>query len=636
MDFISDHRPANFLNLPVEIIIQVLSYLEVSDLYNIAETCQSLNHIINDEELWKNLFIKKFHTNHFSSISSSYKFSVELLERNEILHRWRKSTGIHKIFTINTTSVEKVIFNYPKVLSFSDQGDINIASIDKGKTDVTIPMTTPVGCTSYSFNTYASVFGRIDGKIYGKLLATRSYLSSMTEFNRAHDGMVTSVHNDDMNCYSGDEKGNVFTWDLKNGEFLKNYKVDTADAVINIKGFNGLIIALTSTHITIIENDSVRSFEHDKGVDFFDVDFGGKNIIVGNLHDLYIYSYHKYSMGRVSKISIGEDDEIWSIGLENKKYSSGRDLKIAGYDGCNFGVVTKIGRCLTFNIRDSKLSNHGKMETLSPQCEIFPIFDTLKIPNGIPPINSISINSSVVLLGSYNGFAAVYDALTGGFVKLVSNRIPKRYLPLTQPPYLIPVKFVELSPKNQTNGILIVNNVVQYFQFGKALHDFQKSQKKKKSLAGVASDRKDKLMKKIKNDINELYYEEDEKFKQDQLLDKYNGMDLTEQEEMELAMVLNHSLNDKTHKTGKENDDDLDDEIDEELSRVLELSKLEHHGLHENKFEDLVQVGSSSSTPQPSSTSVPIETEATNGDGNDEEDDFEKQLQEALRRSLYE
>lgn len=644
MDLVSSEAaPANFLKLPVEIIIQILSYLDVGDLYNIAETCQALNHIINDEELWKNLFIKRFHTNHFSSVSKSYKFSVELFERIEIIHCWKKSTGTHRIFTIDAMSIEKVILDYPKLLSFSDRGDINIASLDRGKTDTSIPMTTPTGCTSYSFNTYASVFGRIDGKIYGKLLATKSYLSSITEFNKTHEGMVTAIHNDDLKCYSGDEKGTIFTWSLKTGEFLKEYKVSN-DAVMKIQGYNDLIVGLDSKHIHIIENDVIRSIPYSGGADFFEVDFSGGIVIVGNVQELSMYSYHRSSFGRLTKLSVGDRDEIWKIGLEKKTYSSSRDLKIAGYDGCNLGVVTRLGRVMSYNIRDLRLRTGTGL--LQPQCEITPIFDTLRIPEGIPPISSISINSTVVLLGSYNGFAAVYEVLTGEFVKLVSNRIPKRYLPLTEPPYLIPVKFVELSPKNQTNGILIVNNVVQYFQFGKALHELQRSQKKKKSLAGVSGDRKDKLMKKIKHEVDEMHYESYEQYKEDLLLDKYNGNDAEDQEQIELAMALNRSMNETP------NDIDIKDgdDIDEELLRALELSKLEHKfndSANVDEFDLTVErggqngnnssrLGNSSRVEAQRSEEASVNQLVFGENSSNDDGDYESQIQEALRRSLYE
>ncbi|CCH45386.1 putative WD repeat-containing protein [Wickerhamomyces ciferrii] len=615
----------SFLKLPVEVIIQVLSYLEVSDLNNIAETCQALNQIINDEELWKNLFIKRFHTNHFSSVSNSFKFSLELFERSEILHRWKKSTGIHKTFLINTTSLEEVTLSYPKIISLSDQGDINISSIDKGKTDITMPLTTPSRCTSYSFNSYAAVFGRIDGKIYGKLLATRSYLSSPKEFSRSHGCMVTAIDHDDMQCYSGDEQGNVFIWDMKNGEFTNSFKVSN-EPIVKLKGRGNTTVAIDSTKIYILEHpDKIRSIEHNKGSEFFQVDLGAKAVLVGNLHNLYIYSFHDSSFGRSQKISIFndiEEDEIYKISLESKRHSN-RDVKIAGHDGCNLGILTKKGIVSTYNIRDTRLRSDDY--NLQKQCEFTPIIDNLKIPDGIPPICSISINSSVVLLGSYNGFAAVYDVLTGEFIKLVSSRIPKRYLNLTQAPYLIPVKFIQLSPKNQTNGILIVNNAVQYFQFGKSLYDFQNRQKKKKVLTGVVGDRKDKLLKKIKHDIHELNYEDYESYKQDQLLDKYNGSDITMEEEIELAMVLNKSMNDQNHNTGKELVD-LDEDIDEELSRVLEMSRLDQ-GVSSNSYEN--GTGSSSNnieTPQ----EIPNDGDADN------DDEFEKQIQEALKRSLYE
>jgi hypothetical protein len=44
----------NFLGLPDEMKVQVLSYLEPKDLQNVSEVNWSLNKINEDESLWKN------------------------------------------------------------------------------------------------------------------------------------------------------------------------------------------------------------------------------------------------------------------------------------------------------------------------------------------------------------------------------------------------------------------------------------------------------------------------------------------------------------------------------------------------------------------------------------------------------
>ncbi|KAH3671367.1 hypothetical protein WICMUC_004664 [Wickerhamomyces mucosus] len=618
----------SFLSLPVEIKIEVLSYLDVSDLFNIAETCQNLNDIINDEELWKNLFMKTFHSNRFSSVSNSYKFSVELFERNKVIHQWKRGTGIHRLIQTNIFTIQDLNFQHPKLFIFSDQGYISIVGVDKGKIETQIPVTTPTGCSSYSFTPSAALFGRFDGRIFAKLLASKTYVSSVIEFNNQHSSSVISIFNDDLYCYSGDETGYIIVWDLKTGNSIKEIKLSSSP-IIKIKGLNRVIVAIDAlsnfyfidlNEISDRDNDdnknSIRTFKIGRTFEFFEVDFAGNLLILGNAKEMVVYSFDRASFGRFSSYKVEEADEIYRLTIEDKSNTKKRDLNVAGYDGCNLVLVLKSGTVIVFNIRENKV--RSKNNNLQPLCEFFPTFDNLQIPNGIPPISSVSINSTVVLLGSYNGYAAVYDALNGGLIKLVSTRIPKRYLQLNEPPYLFPVQYVKLGDKNQPYGILVVNETVQYFQFGELKTFKNNQQKKKKNLVGVSGDRKNKLLKKIKDDIDELEYEKNTNYKNEKLLDKYNGSELTDQEQIELAMVLNNSLHDHQSYINNEIESFPDDNnVDDDLARALELSILDH--------ED-------SSTFQRDET---IDSNSVD-DNNEIEDDYAKQIQEALKRSLYE
>lgn len=588
----------SLLDLPVELIIQILSYLEVSDIYNIYDTCELLKNIINDDELWKNIFLTKFKTIKFSSVTKSYKYSIELIRRQQILTKWKKATGTHKNLIIDVPNVEKLVFNYPKVISFSDQGEINILSIDKGKSEVTIPITTPNGCTCYHFNSFGSVFGRFDGKIFTKLLNNRSsYISSITQFSDSHGCSVTSIYNDELNCFSGDEHGFIFKWDLKNRNLIKKFKISD-QSILKIKGSNNLIISMDFNKIHIVENNSIKSIElvDFENIQFFNVDFASKLIILTNMNNLRIYSFGENSFGKFNEFNLSNNDQFYKISLEIKK---NLDLRIAGNDGCNLGLLTINGLVISINIRNLILKNNK----IQPQLLFNPIFDNLNIPVGIPPISSIDVNSSVILLGSYNGFAATYDILTGDFIKLVSTRIPKRYLLLTENSFLIPVKSVKLGLNNESNGLLLINNIIQYFQFGNLANEQGAQKKVKKSINVNFNDRKNLIQNKIKNEIDDLDFNEFEDYKNEKLLNKYNGDELTDQEQIELAMVLNNSLNDQTNNNN--NDNEHNDE-DDDLAKALELSRL----------------GSSFNSPI--------------NDNDLADDDYELQLQEALRRSLYE
>jgi ubiquitin ligase complex F-box protein UFO1 len=618
---VSDSPGLTFLQLPVELIIQVLSHLDVSDIYNVYDTCHFLQDIINDEELWKNLFLQKFKTVKFSSISKSQKFSIELIKRQQLLATWKKSAGIHKNLILDVPNVEKLIFQYPRVLSFSDQGTINITSIEKGKSEVTIPLTTPSGCTSYHFNPSGSVFGRYDGKIFSKQLNNKSaYLGRITEFLDQHQGSVTSIYNDNINCFSGDEHGEVYKWDLKTRELLKRLKV-SQEGIVKLKGLYSSIIAIDYSRIHFVDGDVIKTIDlNDLGtVEFFEVDFPGKLIVVGSLKKLRVYSFAQFTFGKFHELDFNGLDMVYKVSLEEKNHGS-VDYKIAGADGCNLGVLTRKGLVFSINIRDIITSNGTE---ILPQATLVPIFDNFNAPEGVPPISSIAINSSVILLGSYNGFAAIYDALTGEFLRTASVRIPKRYLPLTENSFLIPVKAVQLGPNNGAQGLLLVNNVIQYFQFG-AIENGMSKKKTKKLVAGAASDRKNKLQKKIKHDIDELRHHEYEMYKKEKLLNKYNGDELTDQEQIELAMVLNDSLQEgqrrnQSVREGKQVAEDMlqqeeeEEQIDDDLARALELSRLEDS--YENH------------------SSEAFEETAANGDEAD--DEYERQLQEALRRSLY-
>ena len=66
-------------DLPPEILINIFSHLDEKDLFTLQEISTHFQQLIQDEELWKNLFKSRIYTTHFPTFSQSTKFSVCLL-----------------------------------------------------------------------------------------------------------------------------------------------------------------------------------------------------------------------------------------------------------------------------------------------------------------------------------------------------------------------------------------------------------------------------------------------------------------------------------------------------------------------------------------------------------------------------
>lgn len=607
---------ATFLDLPPELIVVILSYLDVRDLHAIADTCSSLNHVINDQELWKNVFRTRFFADHFSSVSRSRKFSVELFERNEVLKEWRKARSTHRLIPLKTVHTMEVSLQYPLVLAFHDEGSMYISQIDRAKPDINIPVTTSQGSTSVSFDSKNSAFGTNAGQVYIKPLGRKDVWSSAISVKEDHETMVTAIHVGSQFVYSADASGHVMVSDIKTGVVEKHYQLGSI-IIAKIQGFKETVVAVDADKIYIINADrrgSIQTINHTAGYEFFEVDFAGKTIVLANRQTIHTYSFDPQWFGSTSTYSTDSSEIITHLVMEKRDSVTSREVKIAGQDGLNVAVVISSTRIITFNIRRS---------ILKPQSEFSPEFKDVPLNN---PICSIDVNSSVVLVGSYSGwgfssYAAVYDVLNGEFIRTVSKKIQKKYLTHGVREYFVPVRFVRLGRNNQRYGILEVNNVVQYFQFGEDPAE-QNSKKAKKNLVGVVSERKNKFNKTIKTQVYDMEHDEYQQFIKEEMVDKYNGSDLLNGEDIEVALALDQSMN--NHIVSND-----DAEIDEQLAQALEMSRLEYES--EANVND--QTLDESIKPTSGTDDIPLHEE---DEDEDEDEDFKRQLEEAMRRSLYE
>ncbi|ODV96646.1 hypothetical protein PACTADRAFT_1233 [Pachysolen tannophilus NRRL Y-2460] len=615
----SSSSSSSFSNLPPELLINIFSYLDPYTLDILGYVCSNWNSIVNNNELWKETFKKRNGTIQFSSITRSKNWRNEYILREDIIKKWRKGTSFHQNYFIHNSLLTDAAtdFQGDKIVLFSkNSGDVNLCSLKTGKNEAVIPATSPSGTTCYDLNKNCIIFGRWDGKVYAKLFSSKSYLTSLTLFEGGnHLNRVTSITSNKfqlsgkpgvVGAISGDEEGELIFWDLKMGNLISKLKVSNV-SIVNIESnFKDITIVRDSEGTLYIIHKDLINYEQDthpiiktietkthlmpddqtivplnQSTSTMVIDFGGKNIILSKVNELIIYSYNESSFNVLKNYKLkNSKDEIFKICIDGN-YTKEYDSKIAGNDGCLIGLLLRSGRVLILNCRSQNLNT---LTEFDPEIKQGPA-----VHEELPPICSISINACVVLLGTYNGFSVLHNAITGSLVRVASVRIPKRLLPLE---YLIPVTCVSLdtSDNYSTNGIVVVGNVVQYFQFGeqncyekykKACQ--QSATKKRAKIKGALSDRKFAIDRGIKVELDDLTYENEFLENRKKLISKYNGLQYDEDEELSIALALSESIagNNKLHNNNENNDffkegnNHINNDLTEQEIQALEISKKE-------------------------------------------------------------
>lgn len=628
--------------LPVEIQLLILKNLSIPDLHTLSQTCRSLYRLINNDELWKRLFDERYKTTNFSSLSNSHKFAVELIKRDETHRQWKRGNLVDRNTPLRVNGIHDILLSYPRLTTLTDQGELKVISLDgknKSKIEYEMPVMTMNGCTSFVMSPKWVLFGRFDGRIFCKALgpSKTAFVTSMVKFPRDHESAVMCLDCDELNgvVYSGDEQGNVWLWDIKTKTVLKEIKVGESGLKV-VKGYGKTIFAVDMNKnaylIDAMESEvKISKLELiDTDYETYDFDFQSSTLITTDVNSLNLFKLSPQEFGKHYQYSVYSEDSIHSIAIERTTPTRQQDRKLAGQDGRHLAVMLKSGIVLTFNLRNPQTQN----SQLEPLAFFYPEFDSLKIPDGIPPISAIDVNSTVVLATSFNGYAAIYDVLTGEFIRVVSSRIPKKYLPLTEAPFIVPTRVAKLGEeKHGCFGISVTSDVVQYFQCGELKRTGKgkyNQSDKKGNVVGAIYDKKNKFHKLIRHGMADLEYETHQEQIKEKLLTKYNGNDAdiqNEQEELELAMVLNQSLND-----GETEEDDLE--------VALALSKLEiEQGFNEaddQREEQWQEIYDNSGVQTHVKEEPEDETNTTVPDIDDEDEEFQRQIEEAMRRSMLE
>ena len=126
------------LKLPLELWIMILARLDEQDLkiLNLAIPVIFQN-LINDNELWKQIFKQLYNTIYFTNLSKSNNYYDEFCLKLKYLKEWKHNRGIKTKYTISTHAnghgevdqVEHLVFAYPKLATYNN-GVITILNLE--------------------------------------------------------------------------------------------------------------------------------------------------------------------------------------------------------------------------------------------------------------------------------------------------------------------------------------------------------------------------------------------------------------------------------------------------------------------------------------------------------------------------
>ncbi|QHS75198.1 SCF ubiquitin ligase complex subunit UFO1 [Saccharomyces paradoxus] len=554
-------------DLPPEILINIFSHLDEKDLFTLQELSTHFRNLIHDEELWKNLFKSRVHTTHFPTFSQSSKFSVEYIERTRGLHHWQHNKAIRTKYTImptrnwNQPSIERIVFDYPRVAAYND-GTITILQLQNHKRQkkfkklIYIPCTTPQGCSTMDFNINAAVFGRFDGRVFGKLLSNKSYLTPVMEFTGRHSAGVTAICNSESWdtsredwSVSGSENGEVIWW--CENKLVKMWKVSNR-VIWKLAFFKDWTLIMDDEKLYIIyQMQELHSIDipRDAGeqpmrVRFFKMDFGSMTLVLADLNNVYTISVNPNgNFGNLRKLEMPE--QICAIEIDAKTSQREQNWQFAGDDGCYISLLTIQNILYIINIRD--LSAAG----LKVQCKIS--FDEQVY---------VSQVTNLIVVVALPNTLQILNAMTGELIKSV----------------LKTDKFPEFLKVSQDKIIMGSGNVLNYLTFVSG--DSKKHHHSSKGKNAISNKWNETLNTELQ------YYDEDEDLRRkrqseiSRLINAYGG-DLEflgnadEEDDIQLRIALLESQEVQARNQA-ETGELLGDDEDEQLRRALEESQLIH------------------------------------------------------------
>lgn len=596
-------------DLPFELLIKIFSNLDPIQLTSLRLVCKHWNQAVQDGETWSQSFAAKFGTGRvFPTVTGSRFWMIEYFNRMKVYKKWNKGVGVHRIYQLINNEygfVDKILTNFDtdKLLTFSKfNGNISISNLENGKSQTFIPGNYNfTQISAYLMNWNYLLVGRHTGELYLKNLITSTSSSATRlslikligdqESSSSNPVLATAMnsladkHKERIDIISSSLNGDVRFWNIS-GKNLRTIRFE--DAIFSVKSdFRRFVAGVSANSIHIIDfrtQEVLQQIEHGLSIPideannvFVDFDFGDESVILSYYSIIRVFNFKDTENVKVRELPLPEgvvvEKSVMQMIPEHR--TSTRDSKIVGFDGIFMASILSNDTVIVWNPRD-------EAPQVKIQCVIDPVFNKYSpvIGEDMPRITAVALNGSVIVVGGYNGFCNVYNVFTGDYIKECSIKYPKKFTHLYT--NVLPITDIQLNrdPKS-TSGVIVVADVVQYFQFGekdKASASAPGVTKKKLNI-GPLSSNKQISYQHIKDQMDDYDIEEDTKRKKEQLVDKYNGTKFEdEDEEMSIALAMSESY--RAPHTSTANDEE------ESLRLAIELSQQEALAPQEPESEE--------------------------------------------------
>lgn len=581
-------------DLPIEILANIFSRLEPLELCNAQVVCKRWKIAILNRHTWAQSFTQRFGLKSvFPSVSGSSLWMTEYFTRLQVYKKWRRAKARHTSYQVLNHHVVAMIghcladFNLDRLLSFS-MGDIAICNLHDGKNVTYVPGNLAFfNISAYSVNWDYLLLGKETGELYLKNLKTstssttsRTSLTTIIDENEDPDPITCTALNfywdkyrKDIDCIAGSLLGSVKFWTI-GGALVHTLKLD--EPLIEVKSdFRTVAVALTLKRVCIIDFKTFKTSLIDLHVSFeereryrlfMDVDFADSNVIISYKDSITVFNY-EYNTTSSVQIPSGLTVMKGQMQAMPRRMVHKRDPSLAGSDGLLYANILSDDSVIVWNVR-------GTTSNIVPQCIINPVFKFLMgAAFSENQVNAVALNSSVVAIGGYNGYTNLYNVSTGQFIRYCSISFPKKFDHFYR--RLYPVSEIILNEdQSDAQGAIVCMDSVQFFSFGEEQNKTSSGSKKK---LNVGPTNKQFVKRSIRDAIEDYDHQQNVQKHEEELIDKFNGTEYDEDEELSVALAISQSLqlvedsNKSTTESPTEGSSSAIDE-DEQLRLALEKS----------------------------------------------------------------
>lgn len=608
--------PATIEALPTELLVLVFLHLPPASLHTLALVCRHWHLIVHDAYAWRQLFRQRLPLgSSFQPVVYPTLWQRELLLRESLARTWTRATGKHFGYTLPDVHPDDsqhyaLDFDGDRFLVYQP-AHARVVSVDlrDGRHVDHLPLygvaTTNVVA---ALSTHAVVIGSWSGDVAAKMLSNRRYVQPVVRLDSLRvpvSAVLVGTGSGPFLAAVGTATGSIVLYHIEEGTktatlqagpepivaLSSNWK-DTLVAVDSLMAVHTFLLA-DEWHHTVLPGHTLPTTTYTAPQLL--VDYAGSVAVVATPGAATV------------ALHLLLDPELWStytaatpvVACASARELPHQDIGTAQYTA----VVLASGTVCVFNTRAPQSSH-----SLQPFREFTPPMS--KHQRTVPRFFSLALNAQFVALGGADGRADLYDLHSGAHVRELAQSFRKQFALATWPRHVgaITTSNVFLNPDHRaTAGVALAGGrVVHYFQFGSQPIDAMEARAAaRRGRRKQHGPRRGNLERRMHEMVDDMHFQELLEEERDHMMERYNGNDLSEEEQMRVALAMSESTRGGS---------------DEELEAALALSMRE--GEHAESAE--------------SWENSPWDTPPTLAAPDPGDDEVDADLAEALRRSLLE